>query len=143
MATPGQLVHEMADVLGMSEATVTQYDRVLAENGLRSKSGRGKSAAKVTARDAANLLIALATSPSATDAVRNCKLYASLRDDVFSGESPENFALFGLPTLAHLPKNHSFRDALTALVAAAGDGEIFTVPKREPNRPHTTTFFEI
>src|SRR6516225_8593497 len=113
MATPGQLVQEMADVLGMSKATVTQYDRMLAENGLRSKSGRGKSAAKVTARDAAYLLITLATSRSATDAVRNCKAYASLRDDVFSGESPENFAMFGLPTLARLPENHSFGDALS------------------------------
>ena len=30
MATPGQLVKAMADTLGISKATVTQYDRVLA-----------------------------------------------------------------------------------------------------------------
>ena len=60
MATPGQLVQAMATALGISVATVTQYDRQLAENGLRSKGGRGVSAAAVTARDAANLLIAIA-----------------------------------------------------------------------------------
>ena len=60
MATPGQLVQVMADILGIPKATVTQYDRVLAEKGLRSKGGRGTSAARVTSRDAANLLIALA-----------------------------------------------------------------------------------
>ena len=82
MATPGQLVKAMADTLGISKATVTQYDRVLAEKGLRSRGGRGTSAARITSRDAANLLIALATSPilglSAKDAVVNCEAYASL-----------------------------------------------------------------
>ena len=63
MATPGQLVKAMAATLGLSEATVGQYDRVLAENGLRSKGGRGLSAARVTAADAANLLIAIMASP--------------------------------------------------------------------------------
>ena len=37
MATPGQLVEVMAHVLGISKATVIQYDRVLAEKGLRSR----------------------------------------------------------------------------------------------------------
>ena len=74
MATPGQLVQVMSDVLGISKATVIPYDRVLSENGLRSKGGRGTSAAQVNSRDAANLLMALAASPifglSVKDAVR-------------------------------------------------------------------------
>src|SRR5439155_17694246 len=65
MATPGQLVKCIAEALGIPEPTVVQYDRLLAENGLRSKGGRGTSAAKVTAVDAANLLIAIMGSPVA------------------------------------------------------------------------------
>src|SRR5258705_11448956 len=65
MATPGQLVKCIAEALGIPEPTVVQYDRLLSENGMRSKGGRGTSAAKVTAVDAANLLIAIMESPVA------------------------------------------------------------------------------
>lgn len=144
MATPGQLVQVMADVLGISKATVIQYDRVLAENGLRSKSGRGPSAAKVTSRDAANLLIALAASPlfgmSAKDAVRNCAAYGSLRKGEIAWS--ETFAKFGLPTLANLPQKHTFVDALSGLIDAAGRGEIFKQPEGG-KRYSLSTFFEV
>ena len=39
MATPGQLVEAMAISLGIPVATVIQYDRQLAESGLRSERG--------------------------------------------------------------------------------------------------------
>ena len=82
MATPGMLVQVMADTLGISAPTVTQYDRVLSENGLRSKGGRGTSAAKVTAKDAANLLIALMASPvqggPMRDAADTCRIYGEM-----------------------------------------------------------------
>ena len=104
MATPGQLVQAMADVLGISRATVTVYDRALAENGLRSKSGRGMSAARVTSLDAANLLIALAASPvfgfSAKDAVWNCQTYASLPLSPFFQDWSRGFAELGSLRLA-------------------------------------------
>ena len=70
MATPGQLVKTMAEALGIPAETVTNYDRVLSENGMRSKSGRGRGAAKVTASDAANLLIAILGSPVAGASVK-------------------------------------------------------------------------
>ena len=64
MATPGELVDTMAEVLGLPIATVTQYDRQLAENSLRSRGGRSRGPAqKVTPRDAANLLISIMASP--------------------------------------------------------------------------------
>jgi len=135
MATPGQLVQVTADILGISRATVFQYDRMLAENGLRSKSGRGLSAAKVTSRDAANLLIALATSPlfgmSAKDAVRNCQTYASLTSSPTLQEWSKSFAAFGLPTLSNLPARHSFGEALSALIDAGGKGETFRNPGKK------------
>jgi hypothetical protein len=144
MATPGQLVQVMADTLGISKATVTQYDRVLAEEGLRSSGGRGTSAARITSRDATNLLIALAASPimgsSAKDAVANCEAYASLPSLALPKER-ENFAKFGLPTLADLLKGHSFGEALSALIDAAGNGEVFKLPGGKRHSLHTS--FEI
>jgi len=134
MATPGQLVQVMADVLGISKATVVQYDRGLAENGLRSSGGRGTSAAKVTSRDAANLLIALAASPlsgsSAKDAAALCMRFASLTS-VPVTEAQTTFSKLGLGTLAKLSPAHSFGSALSALVESAGNGELLDVPEHE------------
>lgn len=147
MAFPGQLVQVMADVLGISKATVVQYDRVLAENGLRSSGGRGPSAARVTSRDAANLLMALAASPlfgmSAKDAVSNCEAFASLSVQPVSKAWSKNFSTFGLPTLARLPEKHSFGEALAALIDAAGDGERFKLPERKGKQYALSTFFEV
>jgi len=152
MATPGRLVQVMADTLGISKATVTQYDRVLAEKGIRSTGGRGTSAAKINSGDAANLLIALAASPilglSAKDAAANCEAYGSLRRRlivsggiVYGLKAAENFAKFGLPTLANLPKGHSFGEALSALIDAAARGEVFKLPRGKPYL--LNTLFEV
>src|SRR5262249_53061916 len=107
MATPGQLVDATAAVLGVPRATVALYDRVLAEHGLRSKAGRGRSAAKINSRDAAHLLIAVVASPlfgrSTKDAATACESYASL-PNLKRASWQENFSVFGLPALAKLPK---------------------------------------
>src|ERR1700680_4344941 len=121
MATPGELVHIIANVLGIPEATVVQYDRNLAAAGLRTKGGRGRSAAKVTSRDAANLLIAIGGAPISGATVKEtrttCDLYRTLRT-FESGTSPSNFSRFKsqLPTLGRLPREHSFGDAIAELV---------------------------
>jgi hypothetical protein len=145
MATPGRLVQVMADTLGISKATVTQYDRVLAEKGIRSTGGRGTSAAKINSGDAANLLIALAASPimglSAKDAAANCEAYASLPVLGDVNATKNNFAKFGLPTLAGLPKWHSFGEALSALIDAAARGEVFKLPRGKPYL--LNTLFEV
>jgi len=126
MATPGQLVQVMADALGVPKATVVQYDRVLAENGFRSKHGRGTSAAKVTSRYAANLLTAIgASSPlglSAKDAVEACRKFASLISVGPAGAKREMSKL-GLEKLASLPDGHSFENALSALIECGGQRE--------------------
>ena len=98
MATPGQLVECVATALNVPQSTVVLYDRVLAESGLRSKGGRGKSAPKVTAEDAANLLIAIAGTSSGgiATAARTVQLYSGLRyrkqsswKDLISDERPQ------------------------------------------------------
>jgi hypothetical protein len=139
MATPGELVKTMAEVLGISVATVTQYDRQLAEAGLRSKGGRGTSAAKVTSEDAANLLTAIVAAPVAGSAIKEaaptCEAYGSLRA-VPGVARTENFRKFGLPQLAGLPAKHSLQKALSTLIAAAGEGEVFQIP--DGRRPPLT-----
>lgn len=56
--TPGALVRAVAAAFDLSEAVVAQHDRRLAEEGFRTKGGRGASAPQVTAEDAAKLIIA-------------------------------------------------------------------------------------
>jgi hypothetical protein len=78
MATPGQMVQTLAEATGVPRATVAQFDRVLAENGLRSSGGRATSAARVTPRDVANLLLAIMGSPMSgaaiKEAARTCRI---------------------------------------------------------------------
>jgi hypothetical protein len=127
VATPGQLVQVMSDILGVSKGTVTQCDRLLAEHGFRSKSGRGRSAANVTSSDAANLLIALAASPSSgaspKDAVNVCRKFGSfvaVPMNDWQGDSSK----LGLNTLSKLPKQHSLKTAVSALIKSAAKGEL-------------------
>jgi hypothetical protein len=126
MATPGQLVRTMASILGIPEPTITQYDRNLAEAGLRQIRGRGTSAAEVSAEDAANLLVAILGSPAVGASIRmaagTSKMYGSLVvKKNFSDVA--RFAEHGLTTLSKLPRRHSFKDALVALIDGASRGE--------------------
>jgi hypothetical protein len=127
VATPGTLVRAVADMLGAPEATVIQHDRNLVAAGLRSKGGRGLSAAQVTSRHAANLLIAICGSPpfgaSVKETVTTYHRYAPLR--AFRGTKPGNFSKVKsqFPSLALLPDGHSFRDALAALIDSIAAGE--------------------
>jgi hypothetical protein len=121
MASPGELVAVMADTLGVPTATVAQYDRVLAENGLRSSGGRGLSAAKVTPVDAANLLLAIMGSPisgaAIKEAAKTCKSYGGLRS-VLRGLRQKG-RLHAFKRVANLPAGHSLREALVALIEDA------------------------
>ena len=145
MASPGELVQLMADILGTSKASVVQYDRTLSEHGLRSRGGRGTSAARVNSRDAANLLIGLAASSVfgllAKDAARTCKIYGSLSEA--PQRSSGKFSSLGLPILDNLPEGHCFAEALSALIDAAGKGDVFTLPKSERGPQATNSLFEV
>ena len=143
MATPGELITAVASVLGVPEATVFQFDRQLAEGGLRSKRGRGRSAARVTPRDASNLLIAVVASPAVKDAVRTCRTYASLPFNYKVGDDRKLFANAGLRCLAELPRKHTLSEALIALITGLAGGERYVVPAApETLCPHfRITFF--
>ena len=128
MATPGQLVHTVSKVLGIPQATVVQYDRNLVEAGLRTKGGRGLSAARVTSQDAASLLIAIAGAPISGATVKETQAtwtrFAPLRaikvgkPTTFSRLSRSNF-----PTLGKLGRGHSFHEAIAAVIDSIVAGE--------------------
>jgi hypothetical protein len=130
MATPGELVHTVAKVLGIPQATIVQYDRNLAAAGLRTKSGRGPSAAQVTSEDAANLLIAICGAPASgaaiKEAVETCERYRLLQAYGVNSKSKSGpFARLKLhcPTLGRLPERHEFGRAIAALIDSVAAGE--------------------
>lgn len=120
MTTPGEMVKCAAAALGVPEMTLTQIDRELVINGLRSKGGRGRSAAKMNARDVSNLLIAAASGGLVKDTAQTVKAYANLpinpsRQWLLEG--------FDLPTVRALDADHTFGQALCAFIEAFAAGE--------------------
>lgn len=111
MATPGELVSIMAAVLGIPQATVVVHDRNLVSAGLRSKGGRGRGAAQVTARDAASLLAAILGSSQ----VRSSASTVSRLGKTQPLRTPKGYRSM----LGGLPSEHSFVDALEAMFSQA------------------------
>lgn len=73
MATPRDLIKITSKVTRIPEVTVSTYYKKLREAGLVTKSGRGRSAAKMLPRDAATLVVGLAMSATAKDAPAEVK----------------------------------------------------------------------
>jgi hypothetical protein len=121
MASPGQLVRKFSGLLGIAEATIVLHDRNLVVAGLRSKSGRGNSAARVTARDAAHLLVAILGSSHVKHSAQTVHRYNETR--IFKNMS-HGYQDSAIAALRNLPSDHSFVDAVEVLVAAAADGSL-------------------
>jgi hypothetical protein len=131
MATPGELIELIGAVTDVPVATVTQHDRNLFLSGLRTKGGRGTSAAKVTARDAANLLVAVLASEKVKDSARTVLRYAATWEyqnylfktfpKQFKNGRISVYSKFKLPILDALPEEHSFIDVLETLITMAMD----------------------
>lgn len=123
MPYPADLVRTVAIALGVPEPTVAQHDRNLAVAGIREVRGRGRSARRVSAEDAANLLIAVAAAPisgpSLRESAATVQKYAALasvdhEDLVFSTWSEQ----LEIPELTRLPEGHSLSSSLAALIRA-------------------------
>ena len=109
MASPGELVRKLSELLGIPEPTIVLHDRNLVIAGLRSKTGRGKSAARMTARDAAPLLIAVLGSSQVKDSVQTVRRYKETRFiAIVSGGYDDSASV----VLRDLPPDHSFVDAI-------------------------------
>ena len=120
--TPGQLVHAVAVALDVSEGTVVLHDRNLAAAGLRTKGGRGPSAAKVTPLDAARLFVATLTSVKVTDSVEMLQTFEALRFDPAyptAEIAATRGRAFSDPAVLALPPDHNLVDAIAALIGDA------------------------
>jgi hypothetical protein len=133
MATPGELMDLTAACLGMPVASVVGYDRQLADAGLRTKGGRGRHVAQVSARDAAHLLTAILGGGQVKDSVSTVQRYSETEPHTFTS-SRGGFKALGVPDLANLPQRHSFVDALEVLILAIVRGAPALVARREPKR---------
>jgi hypothetical protein len=116
----GGIVEVAAGVLGISVASVIVHDRNLsnAPVPLRTVAGRGRAAAKMTAVDAANLVIAVAGSESVKNSVWAVLTYGGLR-----GIKTRTTAI-GVRSFDELPANHSLAEMLAALIDAVAVGEL-------------------
>jgi hypothetical protein len=123
MAGPAQLVLTLSETTGVPLATVTDIDRKLVMGGLRRKGGRGLSAARMTALDAARLLTAMLASSQTTLSVAAVTRYAKTRVDR-ARSSDDLFGASGLSDLASLSTEHSFVDGVAALIASAEYGAL-------------------
>jgi hypothetical protein len=121
VASPGGLVRKFSELLGIAEPTIVLHDRSLVVAGLRSKSGRGNSAAQMTPRDAAHLLVAVLGSSHVKDSAEAVRRYRETR---FHKSASRGYDDSTIAALRNLPPDHSFVDAIEALVAAAADGSL-------------------
>ena len=119
--TPGQLVKAVAIALDVPEETVVQHDRNLAVAGLRTTGGRGRSAPEVTHRDAARLVAAILGSVKVKDSASVVERLDQAR--VSTGR--KEYAPLPFPRFAVLPENHSFIDALTAIIEDVDTPQMF------------------
>ncbi len=130
MATPGEMVRRMAEALSLPEPMVVMVDRKLSEAGLRTKGGRGKSAAQMTASDIANLLIAVIGSSMMKDETEAVAEYGALpvRNGGLTPISRHGFDTVGPAwalsdeTASRLPllgAEHTFHEALVTLLEDA------------------------
>lgn len=122
MASPGEIVQALAVATGIPEPTVAQHDRNLVLAALRTKGGRGRSAAKVTVQDAANLLVALLGSPLVKSSA------ATVRRYMHAVSMPgQTWEAINIPELARLPAGHCFVDAIGAVIEAGMSGSLRSV----------------
>lgn len=97
MAFFSDLVRAVAQAEGMDEMTVTGIGQYVRDAGYITKGGRGRSAAKMTSRDAANLLIAVNGTSLAKDAPSAVEKFRALITEARSVISPNSlFGEFGI-----------------------------------------------
>jgi hypothetical protein len=118
MANSRQLAEAVSAVTGMALPTIVDIDRKLASAGLRTLGGRGLNAARMTALDAARLIVALLGSSQARAAGDTVNRYALAYPDE-TRSTKGRFSATPIQALAALPVRHSFVEALAALLNSA------------------------
>ena len=114
MASSTQLSECVAKQLGLPPSTIALHMRNIREAGLITQGGRGRSSARMTAADAAYLLMASVGSLNPKDSVEVVAKYAAIIKTRRS-----NWAIGLVPKLDQLQKQHTFAEAITALIESA------------------------
>jgi hypothetical protein len=120
MARPGQLADAIAEVFDHDIATVRQQARMLRDAGQMGMEKGGRGAGSMTPRDATNLLIAVAGSSRVKYSTRPVEQHGACK----SKEGAWRFPFEGLPELLALGQDHTFADAVEALLRAAINGSV-------------------
>jgi len=131
--TPRQLVRAVSFAVGLPEETVFSHDRNLVAAGLRTTGARGVNAPDMTPLDAARLLVAVLGSVRVKDSAltvwgfEETKYLPPRESDLLLLQSiitkgdKDALKLFSDETIAALPADHSFTQALEALITRASD----------------------
>ncbi|WP_179379759.1 hypothetical protein [Jannaschia marina] len=153
MPTPGQLTKKVAATLGVDETTAATAWRVLREAGEVTKGGRGRSAAQVTARDAAKLIFAICGSNTIKDAGEFIARADTSRGHghrvadwaptgegkIGSGKNPLSPAWelqrLNITTVTDLPTAHSAIDVLEGLFLWMGSARYNIDPPEDKPEP--------
>jgi hypothetical protein len=114
MATLTQLVDTVAAVEGLEPSAVSLVARYVREAGLITTRGRGGSAARMNLTDAANLLIGVNATTTATNAAETVSTYRELESYEFlTIQDPRTATRYG-----------TLGEAIEQLIDAAGSGEL-------------------
>jgi hypothetical protein len=117
MATLTQLIEVVAAMEGIGRERVAAIARAVREDGLIATHGRGPSAARMTERDAANLLIAANVADIARSAPESVRRYRALM--AASGNRTGEFGR-ELEKMLSAAKEQALQDYLIKLVNAFG-----------------------
>jgi len=118
--TPGQLVKATAIALDIPEETIVQHDRNLAVAGLRTTGGRGRNAPAVTHRDAARLIAGVLGSVK----VKDCASVVQQLEQTRLFSNMTGYVPLPCSWFSELPDNHSFIDALTAIIESGDNPQM-------------------
>lgn len=119
MASSVELSECIAEQLGLPSATVLLHMRNIREAGILTQGGRGRSAAAMTAADAAHLLIASVASTGPKDSLSATKSYAAI-----PRARPTNWKPPLIAGIDRLAAQHTFVEAMTGLINSARSGDL-------------------
>src|SRR5665213_2357925 len=143
-ATSVELIEGLSLALGMNESTCANSYKELRAADLVTNKGRGRHAARMTARDAVMLLFAVCGSEHVKDSVDAARRYSALRarpieSDQDQGRHSEDATWHRMasvfPYLGALKARHTLLDATVALVASYSDNAIVFVPNQQSVAP--------
>jgi hypothetical protein len=149
MAKLTDLVSCCADITGVPEATAREISRRLRESKLISTGKVGRyGGADMTASDGASLLTGLLVASTSSVPISDLgpvtKTYLNFRSFLPSSHVPLrpgrwNRAL-ALPLLCGLEEGHSFKDALSAIIQSAANGDFERATKKWAEMDTLNTF---